>query len=138
MAIKLILSRKYQSNETLGTYLVMDGTDILFQCHCLELPQLGNQHDVSCIPEGIYNVIKYSYVGHPNVFYIQDVPDRTGIMIHIGNFATGTHVDTHGCQLPGMDFVDIDGNGTLDVVRPDVAMLSLNQFLPNKFKLYIC
>ena len=136
--IKLILIRDHKENETLGKFLVMDGINELFQCYCLELPWLNNEHNVSCIPEGNYDVIKYSYANHPNVFWVQDVPDRDGIMIHIGNFATGSHIDTEGCLLPCMDFEDIDGNGTLDGARPDVAMLGLNQYLPDKFKLTIC
>ena len=135
--IKLILIRDHKENETFGKFLVMDGVNELFQCYCLELPWLNNEHNVSCIPEGNYDVIKYSYANHPNVFWVQDVPDRDGIMIHIGNFATGSHIDTEGCLLPCMDFEDIDGNGALDGVRPDVAMLGLNQYLPDKFKLSI-
>jgi hypothetical protein len=36
-----------------------------------------------------------------------------------------------------MNFVDIDGNGTLDVAQSTLAMESLNHFLPDSFKLYI-
>ena len=86
----------------------------------------------------LFEELVTAYPDHPNVFYIQNVPNRDGIMIHIGNFATGSHIDTEGCQLPCMSFEDIDGNGSLDGFRPDVAMLGLNENLPNSFKLIIC
>jgi hypothetical protein len=135
---KLILSRKYTPQETQGLYLIMDGFTELYRCFCLELPWLNNQHNISCIPEGVYDVEKYSDAKHPNCFWIKNVPNRDGILIHIGNWATGKHVDTEGCQLPGTDWMDIDGNGTMDIIHPDVALANLNKFLPDKFKLIIC
>jgi hypothetical protein len=136
--INLVLSRQYNPNETQGIYIVMNGLAELFRCKCMELPWLDNQHDKSCIPGGrVYDVIKISTTKHPNSFLIQNVPGRDGIMIHIGNYATGLKIDTDGCQLPGLEFIDIDGNGTLDVAHSTDAMKALNQFLPAAFKLYI-
>lgn len=136
--MKLLISRKYTSTETQGLMLVLDEFKVIYQCLCLELPQLGNQHNISCIPEGTYSVIKYSDDKHPNTFLVQNVPGRTGILIHIGNYATGNHIDTQGCILPGTSFLDIDGNGSLDVANSSVAMTALNQYLPSSFKLVIC
>ena len=135
---KLILSRVYDPKETRGTMIVFDGDQELFRCKCLELPYLNNQHNISCIPEGTYDVEKYSDSKHPNTFWLKNVPDRDGILIHIGNYANGVIIDTQGCLLPGMDFVDIDGNGTLDITGPDIAMKALNYFLPQSFKIIIC
>ena len=136
--MKLIISRTYTSTETQGLMLILDGFEVIYQCLCLELPNLGNQHNISCIPEGTYTVVKYSDVKHPNTFWVQNVPCRTGILIHIGNFVNGIKIDSEGCILPGTEFQDIDGNGSLDVVHPDVAMSALNQNLPSTFKLIIC
>jgi hypothetical protein len=135
--IRLILVRKLNPNETLGTYIVIDDYTKLYQCCCIELPWLNNERDKSCIPSGEYAVEKYNTTDHPNSFHILDVPDRDGILIHIGNFATGKQVDTLGCQCPGLSFADIDGNGTLDVSASTPAMAALNHFLPDKFNLYI-
>jgi hypothetical protein len=135
--IRLILARKLTPTETQGTYIVMDDDQEIFRCKCLELPWLNNQHNISCIPIGIYNVVKYNIKAHPNTFWIKDVPGREGILIHIGNFATGQKIDTKGCQLPGMSFIDIDGNGTLDVAGAGIAMNALNYFLPASFQIVI-
>lgn len=136
--IKLILSRTKLTRETLGTYYVMDGYKELFKCKCLELPWLDNQKNISCIPDGVYDVEKYSSVKHPDTFWIKDVPNRTGILIHMGNYATVRAINTAGCQMAGLDFADIDGNGWLDIVASDIAMRALNFFLLDKFKLIIC
>ena len=134
---KLVLIRKHQEYETLGKMFVFDGLDITYQCLCLELPWLNNEHNISCIPEGTYDVIKYSDTKHKNCFWIQDVPDRDGILIHKGNWVTGNQIDSKGCLLVGTDWLDIDQNGTIDVIHPDIALGNLNLYLPDKFKLYI-
>ena len=136
--MNVILSRNYRDKETTSCVYVFSGDQIVFNCKALELPNLGNQHNISCIPEGTYTVVKYSDVKHPNTFWVQNVPCRTGILIHIGNFVNGIKIDSEGCILPGTEFQDIDGNGSLDVVHPDVAMSALNQNLPSTFKLIIC
>ena len=135
---KLILSREYLPNQTIGVYMVMEGVNTLYTCKCLELPWLDNQKNISCVPEGIYPVEKYNSVKHPNTFLIKEVPDRTGVLIHIGNFATGQKIDTQGCQLPGLAFKDIDWNGTVDVIGSTQAMKDLNFFLPDTFTIIIC
>jgi hypothetical protein len=135
--VRLILARKMGQAETLGTYIVMDDNVELYRCCCIELPWLNNQNNISCIPGGIYDAEKFNSVEHPNTILIKNVMGRTGILIHKGNFATGKQVDTQGCQIPGLSFVDIDGNGTLDVAGSDIAMRALNYFLPDKFKIII-
>ena len=136
--VRLILVRKYIPDETLGPYIVMDDYTEVYRCCCIELPWLNNARNVSCIPGGrTYAVEKYNTVEHPNSFHILDVPDRDGILIHIGNFATGKKIDTLGCQCPGLTFADLDGNGTLDVSASTPAMAALNHFLPDSFNIYI-
>ena len=136
--IKLILSRDKLPIETLGTYFVMRGNEELYRCRVVELPWLNNQKRISCIPDGVYPCEKISTKKHPNSFLINKVPNRDAIMIHVGNFATGKKVDTEGCQCPGLRFIDLDDNGTLDVDGSVIAMKALNHFLPDKFNIIIC
>lgn len=138
MAVKLILIRRYKADSTQGLYLVMNGINELFRCFCLELPYLNNERDISCIKEGTYIVLKYSDTKHKDVFWIQNVEDRDGILIHKGNFVTGLKIDSKGCQMPGMEFMDIDGNGKIDIAGTVEAMDGLNKFLPAKFVMTIC
>ena len=58
--MKAIISRTYGKFETRGSLFVLDGHELLYRCKTLELPDLGNQRNVSCIPEGIYDGCKLS------------------------------------------------------------------------------
>lgn len=55
-------------------------------CYTLERPWLGNQHNISCIPEGTYDVAMLwsQHFGRP-LPHVLDVPDRSGIMFHVLN-----------------------------------------------------
>ncbi len=67
----------------------------------------NNLRDVSCIPQGIYNVTRHE--SKPR-FRILNVPGRDNIEIHEGNYASvvdvgGTpHLDSEGCYLAGFDY----------------------------------
>jgi hypothetical protein len=135
--MKCIISRSYNKSETLGAFMIMEGERPVYSCKCIELPDNGNQVNTSCIPEGTYNVEKITHQTKGRCFRVLDVPGRTGILIHRGNYATGSHVDTLGCILPGQYFVDLNSDGTLDVAESTKAMEKLLEILPEKFKLYI-
>ena len=95
--------------ETLG-HLIDDEEKLL--CCTLERPWLDNQHDVSCIPPGVYTCRRvHSPHFGCDVFQICDVPDRANVLIHWGNFFT----DSEGCVLVGSSFADINHDGTMDV-----------------------
>ena len=82
-----------------------------YQCETLELPWLDNKKSISCIPKGNYNVSfryadespKYKYLH----LIVNDVPDRSHILFHIGNRTK----DSKGCILTGQtrknDFVGL-------------------------------
>jgi hypothetical protein len=73
-------------------------------------PWKDNQKDISCIPQGLYNVIRHNSIYHPNTFEILNVPSREGVLIHPGNYACPVQVgdriicDSKGCFLPGFDY----------------------------------
>ena len=76
--------------------------------YTLERPWLGNERSVSCIPEGVYTmglrtspvVQRTSRGSHPQGWEIEDVPGRTFIMIHPGNYVR----NSEGCVLIGKGF----------------------------------
>ncbi len=131
--MKAILSRTYNHYETIGTLMIMEGEKPLFKCKTIELPWYNNQNNFSCIPEGIYNVIKHTSPRHGNCFKVLDVPGRTDILIHKGNYTS----DTLGCILPGAGFADINNDGSMDVFDSTKTMNSLMEILPQNFKLVI-
>jgi len=83
---------------TTGTLLV-EGTPL---CSTLELPWKNNTPDISCIPEGTYEVklLPSARWGRP-MPHVQNVPGRSEIEIHVGNFVQ----DTDGCILLGTKVV---------------------------------
>jgi len=90
----LILSRYNQNDKrTLGT--LCDGEEIVGMT--LELPWNDNHTDISCIPDGTYEVVPYSSEKWPEVFHILDVSGREAILIHWGSFVR----NTKGCILVG-------------------------------------
>lgn len=67
-------------------------------CLTLEEPYRLNQKDVSCIPAGKYSWFKrLSPKRGYEVIELKDVPGRTNVQIHVGNFLK----DTEGCVLVG-------------------------------------
>lgn len=55
--------------------------------HSLELPWRGNLRSVSRIPPGRYRCKRVKSPRFGDVFQVLDVPDRSAILIHWGNFA---------------------------------------------------
>lgn len=132
-----VISRSYGERETTGCWYIFDGDRSIFNCKVIELPMKGNQHGISCILPGTYDVEKYKDLKKGWVFLLLNVPGRSGVEVHIGNYAAGKKIDTRGCILPGLRFVDINHDGNLDVADSTKAMNALMAFLPDKFKLHI-
>ena len=74
---------------------------ILFSCYVLELPNLNNQKQISCIPKGIYSVQRITSPKHGLCYEVLNVPNRSNIEIHIGNYPA----DIMGCLAVGLDYI---------------------------------
>jgi hypothetical protein len=130
--MKAVLSRTYKPNQTLGRLIVLDGDIKRLELVTLELPDNGNQKNVSCIPEGVYNVDRFYSASRGLCFYVKNVPNRTAILIHSGNY----NKDTRGCILPGLYFEDLNDDDLIDVAESRAALSRLINTVEN-FKLYI-
>ena len=127
---RLVLERVYLKDRTLGS-LYRNGEVI---CKVLELPWLDNKRAISCIPEGVYRVIKqppkesrpYKY------FRLPTVPGRSGILIH-----RGTDVrHSKGCLLVASRLVDI--NTDQPKLSDSSSKLTwMTENLPDEFELLI-
>jgi len=135
--MKVIISRTYNKNETISSLMVMDGERPVFSCKDIELPWNGNQHNTSCIPEGKYTVVSHISPTKGRCFHVLDVPGRTNILIHTGNYAAGHQIDTLGCILPGAGFEDINNDGNIDVYNSKVTMTKLLEVLPESFEMHV-
>tara|TARA_R110002110_G_scaffold128587_3_gene308309 strand:+ start:218 stop:682 length:465 start_codon:yes stop_codon:yes gene_type:complete len=94
----LLLLRELHSEESIIGKLYLNG---IFYGYTLELPYLNNQRSISSIPKGIYCVEKRAGEQSPKFKYehlwIKDVPNRSYILFHIGNYPK----NTKGCILIG-------------------------------------
>lgn len=132
--MKVVISREYGKFQTLGRLVIFDGKEILLKVLTLELPDLGNQTNISCIPEGKYKVHRIYSPKFGNCFHVQDVPGRSAILIHRGNYTK----DTMGCILVGLNHIDIDNDGLKDVSDSTAAMNKLLTIITdNEFELYV-
>lgn len=76
-----------------------------YSCYSFELPWKDNQKSVSCIPIGEYQAMIRISGKYGRVYWLSNVPDRSLILIHSGNFAgdadLGLKTHTMGCILLG-------------------------------------
>ena len=120
--------------QTLGEMIIIDDLgEEVFSCKTLELPWKDNQQNVSCIPVGDYEVKRRVSQKFKEHFHIQDVPNRTWILIHAGNYYT----QIQGCVLVGAGFSDINSDGYLDVVSSKNTLSKLLELMPDTFQLTI-
>ena len=94
----LIIRETFTEESTIGN-LHLNGE---WLCDTLELPYRDNQRSISCIPAGQYKVrlrlARESATRDYLHLLVEDVKDRSHILVHIGNFPK----DTKGCILVGI------------------------------------
>jgi hypothetical protein len=107
--------------QTEGLLTLRKADRIIASFKTLELPWRNNDRRVSRIPAGNYKAIKHTSPRFGQTLWILDVPNRSEILIHRGNF----NRDTLGCILVGTEFRDIDKDGQIDVINSVSAMNEL-------------
>ncbi|MVO95070.1 DUF5675 family protein [Rhizobium leguminosarum] len=97
--MQLTLQRFLSANgATMGTLTGLSRT-----LYTLEEAWRENKPKVSCVPAGSYRCIPHGWgagtkVSKPRTWELVGVPDRSAVLIHVGN----TTKDTEGCILAGM------------------------------------
>ncbi len=92
----LTIERKLSTDNCTMGYLVISGEVV---CYTLELPWKDNRNNISCIPVGTYNgILRYDKKDGWRV-QLENVPGRTGVQIHMGNYTR----EIAGCILIGTD-----------------------------------
>jgi hypothetical protein len=129
-----------EGGETLSVVKVREDGETVFEHVLLELPDRNNQHNVSRIPEGryVFEVVEESPAfdyPHPWVHDEgeTDAAGRLGIKWHVANFAR----QLRGCGAPGQSFVDLDGDGLVDVTHSAKTLDRLLQVIPRVSELHI-
>jgi hypothetical protein len=112
--------------QTAGTMTLRDTRGkILLEFDTLELSYKENKRQISCIPTGTYIVEPHYSFRFGRCFELQNVPERSNILIHKGNF----NKDTKGCILIGNGVRDINNDYQSDVLNSAIAMRSLRVHL---------
>ena len=115
----LILKRHYTTNYTMGILTV--NNNLFFT---LEPPHRNNKRNISCIPEAEYIITKYNSNKFKNCFKVNDVKDRSDILIHSGN----TIENTSGCILIG-NGINVDDNNFVRLTDSKKALNRLNDIV---------
>lgn len=97
-----------------------------FHCFTLELPWKNNENNISCVPAGIYRYHRYLSPSKGKVLLLEDVPDRTYVEIHAGNFTR----DILGCILVGDSIKYLDRDKIPDVTNSKATLRNLLSMLP--------
>ena len=92
-AVKILIERSYTPYGTLGR-LTAGGLSLW----TIELPWRGNERNESCIPPGVYTTIKHDSPNHGSTLWLQEVPERSEILIHAANYPS----QLDGCIAPGL------------------------------------
>ena len=95
----------------------------------IELPWKNNEPNFSCIPEGSYSVVVRRSSKYGVTYWLQNVVDRSWILIHSGNYAGDVfkHYKTHsaGCLLIGTTHGIL--NGQVAVLASRIAFVKFMQ-----------
>ena len=81
--MEITLHRSYFEEGTNGT-LFIDGT---FFCFTIELPWKDNKRNISCVPEGSYEIEPRFSKKFEHHLIVKDVSERSFILIHPANDA---------------------------------------------------
>ena len=124
------IKRWSHNDSTLGRLTLSGGA---FQCFTLELPWLENERGISCIPKGTYKAFKRQSPKNGNVFELRNVPQRTNIQCHSGNYTR----QIEGCILVGASVTFLDADTIPDVTNSKQTLDRLLALLPNEFEVVI-
>lgn len=132
--MKAVLTRQPSDDkQTLGKLEVFDKGRKVFECKTLELDWQNNKRQQSCIPTGEYKVTPRKSAKYGSHFLVNDVPNRSYILIHHGNY----HKDILGCILVGKAHIDINGDNYKDVTSSKATLSQLIKAAPKGFTLTI-
>lgn len=124
--MELELIRTYFPNGTNGEFL-FNGKRI---CSSIELPWHDNQHRVSCIPEGKYELTKRYSQRFDHHLLVNNVANRSYILVHAYNDALK---ESKGCIAPVSLCIGVGkGNNSRIALKKLLALTELEFEKGNK------
>lgn len=131
----LTINRSITTEKNTLGFVILSNTrgKIIFNCVSLELPFLSNKKGISCIPTGTYKAIKTKSQSRGDVLILKQVPNRTSILVHIGNYSK----DTLGCILVGRNIEYSEGTGEHYITQSRLTMSALLSVCANELFIVI-
>lgn len=118
----------HEQEQTLGFFFLIQGDRILWSCKSLELPWRANKVGASCAPPGVYDMaLEYSPRFGKKLYELKNVPGRSEIKFHIGNF----YYQLRGCIALGDHFTDLDGDGFRDLRNSRKTLARFHELMNN-------
>ncbi len=138
--VRLVLVRQSQGMYgTLGSLFTTDGQPFK-SIKTLELPWRNNARGISRIPPGTYNCTKVDSPRFGKAYTVRDVPGRSHVLIHHGNFAGDVSLnfrsDSNGCILLGTGVAILQGQTAITSSRMARALFE-NELGFEPFQLHI-
>ena len=127
--MELELIRGYDPEGTNGE--LRCGANLI--CFTIELPWLWNQHDISCIPEGRYELRKRFVQKFGLHLLVVDVPERSWILIHP---ASDAKTQLKGCIAPVTNLI-APGKGSGSRLANEKLKALVLEALEKKEKVFI-
>jgi hypothetical protein len=129
MMLTMTSTRKETGDE--GTFSLLESEAL--EMHIGELPWRNNERRISCIPSGIYLCKPHISPKFGKCFWLQDVPGRSEILIHVANWMgskeSGFKSDLLGCLAIGMKMVKDVGPNDQDMIQQSkIAMDKLIEY----------
>ncbi|MBX2900266.1 MAG: hypothetical protein KF775_11480 [Cyclobacteriaceae bacterium] len=124
--MELELVRRYKPEGTNGELK-------LVVCNAIELPWLQNQRNVSCIPEGRYELQMRATAKRGQHLLVLNVKGRDGILIHPANDASK---ELRGCIAP-VTTLNGPGKGSQSRLANEKLKALVLEALERKEKVFI-
>lgn len=120
MKILNLIRHTYHPEATMGEIKIG-----AYSFQTIEKPWKNNEAWNSCIPEGVYTCSPYSSDKYPNVYEITDVPDRTHILFHKGNYSK----NVSGCIAIGTGVNGLMVTDSVDAMDSFRRLLGSDDFI---------
>lgn len=127
--MRLVLYRSYYDEGVNGT-LFCQGK---FVCNTIELPWRDNKPEISCIPEGTYDLSLRTSQRYGEHLHVLGVPERKWILFHPANIALK---ELKGCIAP-VSILTGAGRGTYSRRAMDILMITIKSLKRNQEELKI-
>ncbi|QQV89982.1 hypothetical protein M1M27_gp38 [Cellulophaga phage Ingeline_1] len=121
----------FDKQASLGTCFVFEGQEQLFKSESLERGWVNNQNMISCIPEGVYDVVlEWSPKFRKFLWEIKGVPNRSECKFHVANY----WYQLNGCIALGNNRKFIDGDAIMDITSSGNTMNDFHAAMGNDKK----